>query len=105
MSFNIWDTSGHLNRLSRIIALSFSAVDVFLLCFNIGDPNSLNNIENRWIPFIRDHVFDARFVLFGLKKELRTDQATIQRLSEIGSHPVSYEEAVAVSRRINAAFY
>lgn len=104
-SISIWDTAGDLNDLRNIIALSFSSCNLFVLCFDIGNPDSLNDIENNWIPFIQDYILHPKYILVGLKKELRTDQQTIQALSETGSHPVTYDEAVSKSRRIHAIKY
>ena len=48
-----------------------SNTDVFLLCFSLDNPASLQNAKDIWFPMIRMHNTKANIVLVGLKSELK----------------------------------
>ena len=41
----------------------YSETDLFLLCFAIDNPESLENIENKWMPEVRH--FCPKGIVFG----------------------------------------
>jgi len=48
ITLDIWDTAGQ-EEYAEIRKLAFNNVDVFLVCFSIGNPTSLENLESKWI--------------------------------------------------------
>jgi small GTP-binding protein len=51
--------------------LSYSNVDVFLLCFSLVNPTSLNNVTEKWCPELKKYARKVPIILVGLKKDLR----------------------------------
>jgi len=72
INLSLWDTAGQ-EEYSRLRSLSYPDTDVFLLCFSLTWPESLNNIKIKWIPEIKHYCPDAKFILIGTKKDLRTN--------------------------------
>ena len=45
--------------------------DVFLLCYKISSPQSLNSALSRWLPEVRAQAAHAHVVLVGCQADLR----------------------------------
>ena len=45
--------------------------DVFLLCFSLNKLSSLQNIENKWYPMMQSIDSNAKFILVGMKSDLK----------------------------------
>ena len=61
---NVYDVDSHPS--------SWSNADVFLVCYSIGEPASLDNVAKTWLPAIRRHCANnAPFLLVGTKSDLR----------------------------------
>ncbi len=68
----IWDTAGQ-EELENIRTMSYANTSVFLLCFSVVDRSSFDNIENIWLPEIKNYVKDINVLLVGTKTDLRND--------------------------------
>lgn len=91
--WDTWDEYSHLN------ALTYSKVNVVLLCFSIELPSSLSNICDKWLPQVL-HLCSGKvvpFVVVGLKKDLRDGQD--------GSNVTSFEQGEAKARQVGAYAY
>ena len=62
-----------------------SNTDVFLLCFSLDKPASLQNAKDTWCPIIRMHNTKANIVLVGLKSELKNMNTNLS-LSDQGEN-------------------
>lgn len=51
----------------------YTHIDVFLLCFSLVDPESLENIINIWINEIQEYCTGKPIILVGLKSDLRDE--------------------------------
>lgn len=49
VQLSLWDTAGQ-EDYDRLRPLSYPETDVFLLCFAIDCPDSLENINDKWLP-------------------------------------------------------
>ena len=63
--------------------IAYPNTDVFLVCFSIINPDSYDNVREKWVPEIQKHCGQAPFLLVGTQMDLRTDPATITNLGEI----------------------
>ena len=50
-----------------------SYTDVFLLCFSLDKPASLQNAKEKWFPMIKMNNAKANIILVGLKSDLNTN--------------------------------
>ncbi len=51
--------------------LSYSNVDLFLVCFSLDSPSSLRNVSTKWLPDLKRHARKVPTILVGLKQDLR----------------------------------
>ncbi|XP_054716229.1 rho-related GTP-binding protein RhoE-like [Uloborus diversus] len=91
--YTLWDTSGAI-AYDQVRPLCYQDARAFLLCFDVTSQVSLHNALKKWYPEIRTHS-EAPVVLCGCRSDLRNEVR----------HPVTYEQAVAVSRQIGATGY
>ncbi|GJN91487.1 hypothetical protein Rhopal_004510-T1 [Rhodotorula paludigena] len=87
----LWDTAGQ-EDFDRLRVLSYTDVDVVLLCFSVDQPTSLENVEAKWIEEIHQHCPGVKVALVALKCDLRADPVLRDRLAQYGEVPVEYEQ-------------
>jgi len=100
----LWDTAGQ-EDYDRLRPLSYPDTDVILMCFSIDNPDSLENITEKWTPEVKHFCPSVPIILVGNKKDLRNDPATIEELGKQKLWPVKTDEGRSVSERIGAAAY
>ncbi|KAJ9474277.1 GTP-binding protein RHO3 [Pseudozyma hubeiensis] len=98
VQLTLWDTAGQ-EEFDKLRSLSYADTHVILLCFSTDNPVSLENIETRWMPEIREYSPTAKIVLVALKCDLRDKHASAEK------QLLTYEDGVAVAKRIKAARY
>ncbi|KAL3083113.1 hypothetical protein niasHS_010915 [Heterodera schachtii] len=59
------------SEFDSIRPLSYSGASVFLLCFNVTRPSSLNSATQRWLPEIRSLAPSAPILLIGTQSDRR----------------------------------
>ncbi|KAH6672010.1 Rho GTPase Rho1 [Halenospora varia] len=100
----LWDTSG-FDDYDRLRPLSYPETHVVMICFKIDWPDSLDNVQEKWISEVWHYCQSIPIILVGLRKDLRNDPSTIKELALIGQHVVTYEEGKEVGRKIGAYKY
>ncbi|KAI3645006.1 hypothetical protein MP228_011170 [Amoeboaphelidium protococcarum] len=100
----LWDTAGQ-EDYDRLRPLSYPDSHVILICFAIDSPDSLDNVQEKWISEVLHFCNGLPILLIGCKKDLRTDSRTIEELKKTGQAPVTYEEGLAVAQKISAYKY
>uniref|UniRef100_A0A0A9YN77 Ras-related C3 botulinum toxin substrate 1 n=1 Tax=Lygus hesperus TaxID=30085 RepID=A0A0A9YN77_LYGHE len=104
MNLLLWDTAGQ-ESYDRLRPLSYPQTDVFLVCFSLVSPPSLENARVKWIPEIRHHLRGKPFLLVGTKLDLREDRETINALRERGMSPISYNQGLDMAKKMGAVKY
>jgi len=93
----LWDTAGQ-EDYDGLRPLSYPETDVLLITFDISNPDSLENVEEKWAPEVQHYCPDTPVILVGTKLDIRED-------------PSSYDEVVSegsgkeVASKIGAAGY
>jgi Ras family protein A len=106
----LWDM-GDDETMDRYRPLAYPDSHVILICFYISTPDSLDNVQEKvrskllntselififrlsqWIGEVNHFCQGLPIILVGLKKDLRRDPKTIDKLRETGQHPVTVEE-------------
>lgn len=100
----LWDTAGQ-EDFDRLRPILYPETDVILMCFSIANPDSLENITEKWIPEINEYLPDVPVILVGNKKDLRNDVHTKKELSLTKQKPVTWEEGREMAEKINAFAY
>jgi Ras family protein A len=75
------------------------------MCFSIDNPDSLDNIAEKWLPEIKHYCPKVPIVLVGNKKDLRNDSNVIRELSRHKQLPVKPAEGREMQDRIGAQAY
>ncbi|XP_033647973.1 ras-like GTP-binding protein RHO [Asterias rubens] len=100
----LWDTAGQ-EDYDRLRPLSYPDTDVILMCFSIDNPDSLENIPEKWTPEVKHFCPNVPVILVGNKKDLRNDEATKRELQKMKQEPVKFDEGRAMSEKIGAFGY
>lgn len=100
----LWDTAGQ-EDYDRLRPLSYPDTNVVLICFSIDLPESLSNVQEKWISEVLHFCHGVPIILVGCKVDLRDDPATIQKLQAEGVSPVSAAEGQQVAEKIGAIKY
>ncbi|KIO31557.1 hypothetical protein M407DRAFT_241775 [Tulasnella calospora MUT 4182] len=100
----LWDTAGQ-EDYDRLRPLSYPDSHVILICFAVDSPDSLDNVQEKWISEVHHFCQGLPVILVGCKKDLRRDPKTIDDLKRTGQRPVTSEEGMAVAQKIGAKHY
>ena len=57
----------------KLRPLSYSDTDVFLVCFSLVHPETLENAVNMWVLEIIEHYPTAHYILVGTNQKLRDE--------------------------------
>jgi len=104
ISLGLWDTAGQ-EDYDRLRPLSYPQTDVFLICFSVVSPASLDNVKNKWKQEIDHHAPNVPKILVGTKMDLREDKTVLEKLKEKRLLPVSYIQGVEACKDIGATMY
>ncbi|XP_060804922.1 rho-related GTP-binding protein RhoN isoform X1 [Amyelois transitella] len=104
VNFSVWDTSG-TTAYDTVRPLAYQDAKIFMLCFNIAEPETLHSAAAKWYTEVRTHGGTAPVLLCGCKADLRHDKETLTMLSKLKAHPVTSEEALSVARQLGATTY
>lgn len=103
-NLGLWDTAGQMDY-DKVRPTSYGHTDVFLIVFSIANPDSFENVKEKWYPEVRHHCPNVPIILVGAKLDLRHDQQTIDRLRERRLKPVTYAQGCSMASIINAVKY
>ncbi|WEW57564.1 Rho GTPase [Emydomyces testavorans] len=117
MELSLWDTAGQ-EEFDRLRALSYDDTQVIMLCFSVrftpkprlvmvDSPNSLENVQSKWISEIGENCPGAKIVLVALKCDLR-EEMDEKETNEENSEPrnvVTYNQGLEVAKHIGALRY
>lgn len=101
VDLSLWDTAGQ-DDYDRLRPLSYPDTDVILLCYTIDNPDSKENVEEKWIHEVRHFCPKVPVILVGNKKDMRNDPDVLENLNEYNLKPVTYEEGYELSQKIGA---
>ncbi|KAL7410461.1 putative GTPase Rho1 [Mrakia frigida] len=100
----LWDTAGQ-EDYDRLRPLSYPDSHVILICFSVDSPDSLDNVQEKWISEVLHFCSNLPIILVGCKKDLRQDPRTIEELKKTSQRPVAQAEGQAVAQKIGARRY
>lgn len=105
INLQLWSTFNQENY-KKLRPLTYPQTDIFLICFSLVHPNTLENVENMWLPEIKEYCPGVPFILVGTKLDYRDefDQHEDEYKSR-GWQPVSYEQGLAMKNKLGASDY
>lgn len=102
VNLGLWDTAGSA-EYDSLRPLSYPGTDVFLLCFSLGSPASLQSVKDKWHPEINRHNPGTPFVLVGTKLDLRENPEAAAKIQ--GWESITTEKGEKFAKDIAAAKY
>jgi len=100
----LWDTAGQ-EDYDRLRPLSYPDSHVILICFAIDSPDSLDNVQEKWISEVLHFCSGLPIILVGCKVDLRNNEAVRADLNKTNQQPVTTEQGEEVRRKIGAYKY
>lgn len=100
----LWDTAGQ-EDYDRLRPLSYPDSHVILVCFAVDSPDSLDNVQEKWISEVLHFCVNLPIVLVACKKDLRDDPRIINELRGANQRPVTYQEGANMAQKIGARAY
>ena len=78
---------------------------MFIVCFSVISPMSLENVKDKWIPELKQHCADVPIVLVGTKVDLRDDAGIISDLKKKELKPLAKDDGEKCKKEIGAMKY
>lgn len=105
VDLRLWDTT-RPNDCKQIRSLDYASADVLILLFSLVSPTSLENIQNLWVPEIRECRPDVPIILVGTDHDLRDefDQHADEYRAK-GMEPIESQKGEETKERIGARAY
>ncbi|XP_009884572.1 PREDICTED: rho-related GTP-binding protein RhoF-like [Charadrius vociferus] len=97
VKIHLWDTAGQ-EDYDRLRPLSYSDANVVLICFDVTNPNSYDNVLTKWYPEVNHFCKGIPVLVVGCKTDLRKQQ-------EGHLEPISYQKGEAMARQVRAVSY
>ncbi|XP_067686081.1 rho-related protein racA-like [Haliotis asinina] len=91
-----FDTAGQ-EDYDRLRPLSYPGTDVFLLCFDVKNRSSFENIRDKWYPEVQHHCPNTPQILVGCKTDLRRGARD--------KTAVSWEEGTALAKSLGMTYF
>ena len=76
-----------------------------MLCFSVDSPESLENVESKWVGEIAENCPGVKLVLVALKCDLREQSGDGDEDGEPKRPCIDYKQGLAVAEKIKALRY
>ncbi|KAJ7225040.1 putative GTPase Rho1 [Mycena rebaudengoi] len=100
----MWDTAAQ-EEYDRLRPLSYPDAHVILICFSVDSPDSLHNVQEKWIAEVSYFCPRLPIILVGCKTDLRHDPRVIDALRAKSQTIVTHEAGMSAARTIGAIRY
>jgi small GTP-binding protein len=105
INLQLWDTAGQ-EDYKKLRPLSYPQTDVFVICFSLVAPTSLENVQNMWIPEVKEHCPTTPYILVGMKSDLRDQFGQhADEYKSKGMEPVPSSKGEEMKKVIGAQAY
>jgi len=106
IALGLWDTAGS-DEYDSLRPLSYPGTDIFLVCFSLVDPETLEHVKSKWIVEINKHMEGAKpaILLLGTKLDQRNNPSVVEGMRKAGLKPVTKAEGEAARAAIHADHY
>ncbi|XP_067107097.1 rho-related GTP-binding protein RhoF [Osmerus mordax] len=101
---NLYDTAGQ-DDYDRLRPLSYQNANLVLVCYDVTNPTSFENVLIKWYPEINHFCQDVPVILIGCKTDLRKDKERTRKLKALDQAPITYIQGDETMRQMNADLY
>ncbi|XP_030624259.1 rho-related GTP-binding protein RhoF [Chanos chanos] len=104
VQLNLYDTAGQ-EDYDRLRPLSYQDAHLVLVCYDVTNPTSFENVMIKWYPEVHHFCRDVPIILIGCKTDLRKDKEMTRKLRALDLAPITYIQGVETQRQMNAQMY
>ncbi|XP_056147013.1 rho-related GTP-binding protein RhoF [Lampris incognitus] len=104
VKLNLYDTAGQ-EDYDRLRPLSYQEANLILVCYDVTNPTSFENVLIKWYPEVKHFCQDIPIILIGCKTDLRKDKECIRKLKAMDQTPITYLQGEETRQRMNADLY
>ncbi|XP_020313413.1 rho-related GTP-binding protein RhoF-like [Oncorhynchus kisutch] len=101
---NLYDTAGQ-DDYDRLRPLSYQNANLVLVCYDVTNPTSFENVLIKWYPEVNHFCRDVPVILIGCKTDLRKDKECTRRLKAMDQAPITYTQGEETRRHMSAELY
>ncbi|MEE6503992.1 hypothetical protein FKM82_005038 [Ascaphus truei] len=101
---HLYDTAGQ-EDYDRLRPLSYQDVNLVLICYDVTNPASFDNVLIKWYPEVNHFCRGVPIVLIGCKTDLRKDKERLRKLKSSQQDPITYYQGEATGHSIRAEEY
>ncbi|XP_072272018.1 rho-related GTP-binding protein RhoF isoform X2 [Pyxicephalus adspersus] len=101
---HLYDTAGQ-EDYDRLRPLSYQDVNLVLICYDVTNPTSFDNVTIKWYPEVHHFCRGVPIVLIGCKTDLRMDKERLRKLKSSQQEPITYFQGEATCKNIQAEEY
>jgi small GTP-binding protein len=103
-SLDLYDTAGP-EDYDRLRPLAYPNTKVFVICYDVQNEYSLENIKSKWIPEITYHCPNTPYIIVANKIDLREDENLIQKMKKSKETMVTYETGYNFAIKNGSKYY
>uniref|UniRef100_A0A9J7XSI6 Ras homolog family member F n=1 Tax=Cyprinus carpio carpio TaxID=630221 RepID=A0A9J7XSI6_CYPCA len=89
----------------RLRPLSYQEVNLVVICYDVTNPTSFDNVTIKWYPEVRHFCRDVPIILIGCKTDLRKDKEKMRKLKALDLEPITYLQGEEIKKQMNAEIY
>ncbi|XP_020485460.1 rho-related GTP-binding protein RhoF [Labrus bergylta] len=104
IKLNLYDTAGQ-EDYDRLRPLSYQEANLVLVCFDVTNPTSFENVMIKWHPEVKHFCRDTPVILIGCKTDLRKDKECTRKLKAMDLAPITYTQGEETRQQMNAELY
>ncbi|CAM4643886.1 rho-related GTP-binding protein RhoF isoform X3 [Caretta caretta] len=101
---NLYDTAGQ-EDYDRLRPLSYQNTNMVLICYDVMNPTSYDNVLIKWYPEISHFCRGVPLILIGCKTDLRKDKEHLRKLMSSEQEPITYTQGEATCQQMKAQAY
>ncbi|KAI7793502.1 rho-related GTP-binding protein RhoF [Triplophysa rosa] len=104
IQLNLYDTAGQ-EDYDRLRPLSYQDVNLVLICYDVTNPTSFDNVTIKWYPEVHHFCRDTPIILIGCKTDLRKDKEKMRKLKALDMAPITYLQGEEIQKQLKAEVY
>ncbi|XP_029371080.1 rho-related GTP-binding protein RhoF [Echeneis naucrates] len=104
IKLNLYDTAGQ-DDYDRLRPLSYQEANLILVCFDVTNPTSFENVLIKWFPEVKHFCREIPVILIGCKTDLRKDKECSRKLKALNLAPITYTQGEETRQQMNAELY
>ncbi|KAJ5070927.1 gtpase crac1b [Anaeramoeba ignava] len=87
------------------LSKEFTRANVLVVCFSFRNPESLENIESKWLQEISKNAGHCPLAILGIGTEFRRNQQIIKSIQDRGKQPPSAKDGLEMTLKVGAHMY